>query len=263
MSILFESFGSFNTGIPSYRSFISKRSRGAITLDETTLSFESEVDKIAFHVKLSDIQDFFMRFRFSIPYIELNTVNKSIYTLYPLIKHKNSFSSSLLMTAELFRQLARLISNKDQAILFDAIGLLYPGSFQDVNLKEKAFRGHVFLTENYILFKSFQTGDITDIKIGDIKQIIIEIVDSAKYVTIETFEGNIYSFLILKEKRRKFVKDKIKTEKFYDVLNNAKIYKESEKLIPVKKEKNDVKCLFCGNTINPNEATCPYCGNNT
>ena len=263
MTILYESSGSFNTGIPSYRSFISKRSRGAITLDEKTLSFESEVDKIVFNIKLSEIQDFFLRFRFSIPYIELDTINKATYTLYPLRKHKNSYNSSLLMTEELFRQLARLISNKDQAILFDAIGILYPRSFQSSDLKEKLFRGHIFLTENYILFKSFQMGDISNIKIVDIKLVIIEIVNSTRYVTIETLEGSVFSFLILKEKRRKFVKDKIKTDKFYDVLNNAKIYKESEKLLTVKQEKKDVKCLFCGNIINPNKATCQYCGNNT
>jgi len=261
MTILYESLGNFNTGITSYRSLISKKSRGTITLDEKVLSFESEVDKIIFHIKLSEIQDFFLRFRFSIPYIELNTNNKTIYALYPLRKHKNSYSSSLLMTEELFRQFARLISNKDQAILFDAIGVLYPGSFQSIELKEKSFRGHIFLTENYILFKPFQMGDINNIKIVDIKLIIIEIVDSTRYVTIETLEGRVFSFLILKEKRRKFVKDKIKTEKFYDVLNNAKIYKDSEKLLKVKQEKKEVKCLFCGNLINPNNMKCPFCGN--
>jgi hypothetical protein len=263
MTILYESLGNFNTGIPSYRSFISKRSRGTITLDEKTLSFESEVDKIVFHVKLSEIQDFFMRSRFSIPYIELNTFDKTTYILYPLRKSKNLYRSSLLMTEELFRQLVRLISNKDKAILFDATGSLYPGASLIVDLKEKSFQGHIFLTENYILFKFFQTGAISNIKIRDIKLIIIEIVNSTRYVTNEKLEGSIFSFLILKEKRRKFIKDKIKTEKFYDVLNNTKIYKDSEKLIEIKQEKKDVKCLFCGNTINPNEATCPYCGNNT
>ena len=59
------------------------------------------------------------------------------------------------------------------------------------------------------------------------------------------------------------MKDKIKTDKFYDVLNNAKIYKESEKLLTVKQEKRDVRCLFCDNAIDPDEETCPYCGNNT
>ncbi|MFX0081798.1 MAG: zinc ribbon domain-containing protein [Candidatus Hodarchaeota archaeon] len=263
MTILYESFGNFNTGVPSYRSFISKRSRGVITLDEKALSFESEVDKIVFHVKLSKIKDFFMRSRFSIPYIELNTIDDTTYILYPLRKHKNSYSSSLLMTEELFRQLARLICNKDQAIYFDAIGSLYPGTSQRFDLKEKSFQGHIFLTENYILFKSFQTGDITNIEIVDIKLIIIEIIDSTRYVTIEMLEGSVFSFLILKEKRRKFVKDKIKTEKFYDVLNNAKIYKDSERLIDIKEERKETKCLFCGNLISPTETTCPYCGNNT
>ncbi|MFW9941210.1 MAG: hypothetical protein ACFFFT_09225 [Candidatus Thorarchaeota archaeon] len=261
MTILYESSGSFNTGVPNYRSFISKKSRGVITLDEKTLSFESEVDKIVFHIKLSEVQDFFMRTRFSIPYIELNSINNSTYTLYPLRKHKNSYSSSLLMTEELFRELARLICNKDQAIYFDAIGALYPGSFQSIDLKKKTLKGHIFLTENYILFKSFQMGDINNINIVDIKQIMIELVDSTKYVTIETIKGIIFSFLILKEKKRRFVKDKFKTEKFYDVLNNTKTYKDSEKLLEVKHEKKKVKCLFCGNKIDPTEEKCPYCGN--
>ena len=262
MTILYKSSGSFNTGIPTYRSFISKRSRGVIILDESTLSFESEVDKIVFHIKLVEIQDFFMRFRFSIPYIELKTINRTTYTIYPLRKHKNSYNSSLVMTEELFRELARLICNKDQPILFDAIGVLYPGSLQNIDLKEKSFQGHIFLTENYILFKSFQTDIIKNIKIIEIKGIIIEIVDSTRYVTIETLEGYNFSFLFLKEKRRKFIEDKIKTEKFYDVLNNTKIYKDSEKLIEVEQEKKGIKCLFCGNKINPDDSKCPYCGNN-
>ncbi|MFW9874540.1 MAG: zinc ribbon domain-containing protein [Candidatus Thorarchaeota archaeon] len=263
MTILYESLGSFNTGSPSYRSLISKRSRGTITLNEKIVSFESEVDKIVFNVKLSEIQDFFMRFHVFIPFVELNTINKTTYALYPLRKRKNLYSSSLIMTEELFRQLVRVIYIKDQAILFDAIGILYPGSIQSITLKEINLTGHIFLTENYILFKAFQIGDMSSIKIVDIKLIIIEIVDSTRYITIKTLEGRVFSFIILKEKRRKFVKDKIKTEKFYDVLNNAKIYKDSEKLIKVEQGKKGVKCLFCGNIINPDEKTCPYCGNNT
>ncbi|KKN13790.1 hypothetical protein LCGC14_1002840, partial [marine sediment metagenome] len=41
MVILYESQGSFNSGVPSYRLLISKKSKGTISLTEKILSFES------------------------------------------------------------------------------------------------------------------------------------------------------------------------------------------------------------------------------
>ncbi|MFW9784466.1 MAG: zinc ribbon domain-containing protein [Candidatus Heimdallarchaeota archaeon] len=259
MVTLYESFGNFNTEVSSYRLLISKRSRGIISLTENKFSFESQKDRILFHINLSEIQDFFLRHRFSIPLVELKTRDETIYSVYPLRKSKKSYHSSLLMTEDLFRELTRLIYYKEQTILFDAIGTIYPGSIQGVKMKHRASQGHIFITENTIFFKPFDHIKKEDIRVSDIKSIIMENVDSTTYVTLETLEGKLYSFLPLKKHWRKFVKDKVKTEKLYDILNQAKMYKESEKIgIELK---NKSKCSYCGNIVTIEFITCPFCGN--
>lgn len=264
MAVLYESLGSFHTGVSSYRVLISKRSRGMISLTEEAFTFESQKDKILLHLKLSEIRDFFLKNRFTIPIIELISIHGTTHTISTLKDRKKLFHSSLQMTEDLFRQLTRLFFNKDQIILFDAIVALYQGSLKSFNMKEKSLQGHIFLTENYILFKSFQTGKLSRIKIFDIKQVIMEIVDSVTYVTIETLEGGFYSFLPLTTSWGKFVKDRIKTEKLYDILNQAKMYKNSEQVSNQKDEslrEGLIKCLYCGNIVEPEVNLCPFCGN--
>ncbi|MFX1323741.1 MAG: zinc ribbon domain-containing protein [Promethearchaeota archaeon] len=265
MATLYESFGNFNTEVSNYRLLISKRSRGTISLSENKLSFETQKDRILFHVNLLDVQDFFLIHKLSIPLVELKMKDGTTYSVYPLRKSKKIYHTSLLMTEDLFRELTRLIYYKEQTILFDAIGTLYPGSLQSDKIKDKTFQGHIFLTENNIFFKPFEHIGIDDIKMSDIRSIIMENVDSTTYVTLETLEGKLYSFLSLKKQRRKFVKDKGKTEKLYDILNQAKMYKESEKIgVQVDENmKNKIKCSYCGNIINADYITCPYCGNVT
>jgi len=265
MSILFESVGSFHTGPSSYRALISKRSRGIITLTEEILNFESQKDKVQFRLKLSEIREFFMKNRFTIPIIELLSVHGIKHTISTLKESKKHFHSSLQMTADLFRQLTRLIFNKDQIILFDAIIAFCPCSINNFNMKESSLEGHMFLTENYVLFKSFQTGNLTKIKIYNINQVLMEILDSMTYVSIETLQGSFYSFLPLKTSWGKFVKDKIKVEKLYDILNQAKMYKQSETAVNLTTSElsdNKIKCLYCKNMINSEVIVCPYCGNN-
>ncbi len=241
MATLYESYGSFSTGIPSFRQLVSKKSKGTITLTETFLSFESLVDKILFRVKLSEIQDILIKKRFNINLIELQTPHQTFYTLYPMKKKNNLYSPSKEMTMELFGQLTRLIFNKDQTILFDAIGSFYLGSLLSYNLKEMTIQGLIFLTENYILFKSFHSKGIYKIKVVDFKDITMEIENSIIYVKIGTINGKFFSLFPLKRQRRKLVKDKLKTEKLYDVLNQAKMHKESEQVRSKKDEKEKIK----------------------
>ncbi len=243
MATLYESYGSFCTGIPSFRQLVSKKSKGTITLTKTFLSFESLVDKILFQVKLSEIQDILIKKRFNINLMELQTLHQTFHTLYPMKKKNNLYSPSKEMAMELFGQLTRLIFNKDQIILFDAIGSFYLGSLLSYDLKEIMIQGQIFLTENYILFKSFHSEGIYKIRVVDFKDITLEIEGSTTYVKIGTINGKIFSLFLLKRKRRKLVKDKLKTEKLYDVLNQAKMYKESEHLRLKKDEKGKFKKL--------------------
>jgi hypothetical protein len=241
MATFYESFGSFNSGIPSHRQLVSKKSKGTITLTETFLSFESHVDKILFQVKLSEIQDISIKTRSSINLIELQTPHQTYYTLYPIMTKTNSNSSSKEMTMELFGQLTRLIFNKDQTILFDTIGGFYLGSLRSYYLKEMTIQGYIFLTENYIFFKSFQPKGIYKINVLDFKDLTMEIVDSTTYIKIETIDEQVYSLFPLKIQRRKLGRDSKKTEKLYDVLNQAKMYKESEQVRLNKDEKGKIK----------------------
>ena len=243
MVTLYESYGSFSTGIPSFRQLVSKKSKGTITLTETFLSFESLVDKILFQVKLSEIQDISIKNRSNINLIELQTPHQTFYTLYPMKKKNNSYSTSKEMTLELFGQLTRLIFTKDQTILFDAIGSFCLGSLLSYDLKEMTIQGHIFLTENYILFKSFHSEGIFKIKVLNFKDITMEIEGSTTYVKIGTIDEKTYSLFPLKRQRRSLVKDKLKTEKLYDVLNQAKMYKESEHLRLKKDERDKFKQL--------------------
>ncbi len=243
MATLYESHGSFNTGIPSFRQLVSKKSKGTIILSETFLSFESLVDRILFKVKLSEVQDIRVKNRSNINLIELQTPHQTVYTLYPMKKKNNSYSPSKEMTLELFGQLTRLIFMKDQTILFDAIGGFYFGPLRSYDLKEMMIQGHIFLTENYIFFKSFNSEGINKIEVLDFKDITMEIEGSTTYVKIGTSGGKSYSLFPLKKQRRKLVKDKVKTEKLYDVLNQAKMYKESEHINLQKNEKDKFKQL--------------------
>ncbi len=243
MATLFESYGSFSTGIPSFRHLVSKKSKGTIFLTETFLSFESLVDKILFQVKLSEIQDISRKIRFKITLIELETPHHTFYTLYPMRQKNNIYSPSKEMTMELFRQLTRLIFNRDQIILFDAVVSFHIGSLLNYDLKDITIHGQLFLTENYILFKSFHSEGMYKIDVLDFREITMEIEGSTTYVKIETKNGKTYSIFPLKMQRRKLRKDKLKTEKLYDVLNQTKMYKESERLEFKKSEKEKFKKL--------------------
>jgi hypothetical protein len=230
MTTLYESFGSFNTGHPSYRVLTSKKSRGTISLTENLLSFESQVDKILFQLKMAEIQVFIMKKRFSIPLVELKTKNGAIYSLYPLKINRKSFDTSIIMTEELFRQLARIKFLQNHTILFDTIGSFFKGRLQGSYLKEELSQGHLFITKNYISFIPFDRGKIKLIKIIDIKLVLLEIVDSTTIVTLQTIKEKRYSLLALKKQWRKLGKDKIKTDTLYDVLNQAQMHKNTERI---------------------------------
>ncbi len=241
MAILYKSQGSFNSGIPSYRLLISKKSKGTISLTEKILSFESKKDKINFQLNLSEIQDIFMKNRYKIPLIELLTIHKTVYTLFPFRNKGNSNSSSKEMTEELFKQLIRVVFNKDQTILYETRSKIYQGSIENSELNMKNFQGYIFLTENYILFKQFEEGKRYKIKILNIKDITMEIVNSTTYVEIRTIQGKLYSIFPLKRHWKIDKRDNKKVEKLYDMLNQAKMYKESEKLHLQRVEHDKIK----------------------
>lgn len=241
MVILFESFGNFTTGQTSYMALISRKSRGTITLTEKEFLFKSEKDKITFHLRVSDIQNFAMKTRFQLPTIELISVQGILYTFYPHKKERSSLATSKKATEELFRQLTRSTFKKESPILFETIG-----SFRDYDLKDgmavsESLRGIIFLNEDFLSFKPFTEKSIYQILILNILQILIDTSNIGPAVNIQIKEGKSYTLMALKKKLRMYVKDKSKTEKLYELLNQAKIYKSSEQIRLEKEERGKLE----------------------
>jgi len=228
MVILFESFGNFTTGQTSYKALISRKSRGTITLTEKEFLFKSEKDKISFHLRFRDIQNFAMKTRFQLPTIELISVQGMLYTFYPHKKEKSSLTTSKKATEDLFRQLTRSTFKKESPILFETTG-----SFRHYDLTEgktvpEPQRGIIFLNEDYLSFKPFAKKSIFQIPILSIFQILMETSNIGPAVNIQIKEGKSYTFVALKKQLKMYTKDKSKTKKLYEFLNQAKIYKSSE-----------------------------------
>ncbi|MFX1355968.1 MAG: zinc ribbon domain-containing protein [Promethearchaeota archaeon] len=238
MVILFESFGNFATGTPTYLGLISKKSRGKIKLTEKGFLFKSDKDKILFQILVSDIENFYIQKRFKLPTIELMNKKGTYFTFYPHKKEKSSYSTSKKLTKELFRQLTRLTFKNEKMILFEANGKCWKES-DDIQNKNLG-KGIIFLTEDFLSFKPFKEGVIHQIKVKEIMRIINNIQDSNPNVGIQTYQDENYSYITVKKKLGKYSNDKSKTEKFYNLINQAKDYKEAEQIERKKQEKERI-----------------------
>ena len=241
MVILFESFGNFTTGQTSYIALVSRKSRGTITLTEKEFLFKSVKDKITFHLRISDIQNFAMKSRFQLPTIELLSIQGIIYTFYPHKKEDSSLATSKKATIDLFRQLTRSTFKKESPILFETIG-----SFRDYDLNggktvSDSLKGMIFLNEDFLSFKPFTEKSVYQIPILNISKIIIDTSNIGPAVNIQTKEGKSYTLMVLKKQLKVYAKDKSKTGKLYELLNQAKIYKSSEHIRLEKEEQEKIE----------------------
>ena len=240
MVILFESFGNFTTGQTSYLALVSKKSRGTITLTEKEFLFKSEKDKIIFHLRVSDIQNFAMKTRFQLPTIELVSVQGILYTFYPHKKEDSSRASSKKATIDLFRQLTRSTFRKESPILFETIGSFRNYDLNDETVALDSQRGIIFFNEDFLSFKPFTEKSIFQIQILNIFKILIDTTDIGLAVNIQTRDGKSYTLMALKKQLKMYAKDKSKTKKLFELLNQAKIYKSSEQ---IRLEKEDQEKL--------------------
>ncbi|MBY9020604.1 MAG: hypothetical protein KGD67_06080 [Candidatus Lokiarchaeota archaeon] len=230
MVILFESFGNFTTGQTSYLALVSRKSRGTITLTEKEFLFKTEKDKIIFHLRFRNIQNFEMKTRFQLSIIELISVQGILYTFYPHKNEKSSLATSKKATENLFRQLTRSTFKKESPILFETTG-----SFRDYDLNEgvamlDSQKGIIFLNEDFLSFKPFTEKSIYQISILNILKIVFDTSNIGPALNIQTKEGKSYTLMVLKKKLKMYTKDKSKTEKLYELLNQAKLYKSSEQI---------------------------------
>ena len=240
MVVLFESYGNFTSGQTSYMALVSRKSRGTITLTDKEFLFKSEKDKILFHLRTNDIQNFSIKNRFKLPTIELISVQGISYTFYPHKKERSSLTTSKKATEDLFRELTRSTFKKENPILFETIGSLKNSDSEEGIFASEALIGVIFLNEDYLSFKPFTEKSISQISILNFISISSDTSKSGPAVIIQTKDGKYYSFVTLKKHIGRYTKDKSKTERLFELINQAKIYKTSEQTRLQKEEKEKI-----------------------
>ncbi len=240
MVVLFESYGNFTSGQTSYRALVSRKSRGTITLTDKEFLFKSEKDSILFHLRMNDVQNFSIKNRFKLPTIELISVQGINFTFYPHKKEKNSLATSKKATEELFRELTRSTFKKENPILFETIGSFKSSDSEHGILTSESLTGVIFLNEDYLSFKPFVKKSITQILVLDIVNISSDTSKLGPTVDIQAKNGKFYSIITLKKQIGRYIKDKAKTGRLLELINQAKIYKTSEQTRLQKEEKEKI-----------------------
>jgi len=251
VTILFESHGSFNSGKPSYKALTSKRSRGIITLTDQGLSFQSEKDKIIYKIKINDINSFYLKRTYKLHFIEIDDIHGNSYSIHAMIKKNDTILASKYETENLFRHLTRMILKRDKTIFFEIKGGFWNGLPSLLNWKANMEKGIIILTEDYLSFKPYEKGEIRAISVLKMHAIIPFLQKSTKMVQIEMDNKDIYTCMPLREKFGRQVPDKNKIDKFIELLNQMKMYKESEqlKLKDLEKERFDqIKAMLAVST---------------
>ncbi|MHA2429592.1 MAG: zinc ribbon domain-containing protein [Promethearchaeota archaeon] len=241
MVLHFESFGNFNSGIPTFRALISKRARVTIQLTEAKLSFQSDIDKILYEVKLSEIQGYHINKRYRIPVIELLNSQGNVYTFFPRLIKDSSRSYSKSLTEDLFRKITRLYIKNNVPIIFETRGAFWEGSPPTLNWKLNLMKGIILLTENRITFKPLKQEYINQLKILNVKEIVEELKSSNTFIKLTTKDDKTFTLLPLKKRMKHLIRDKHKAEKLLELLNQVKMYKDSEQIRLTELEKERIE----------------------
>ncbi|MFW9772424.1 MAG: zinc ribbon domain-containing protein [Candidatus Thorarchaeota archaeon] len=212
-----------------------------IQLTENKISFQSEIDKIRYEVKLSDIKEFYIKKRNRIPVIELIDSQENYYTFFPLLNRHKIRSSSKRFSEDLFRQITRLYVKNETPILFESKGAFWEGTPTIDDWKSNLNKGIILLTENFFCFKPFKEGYLKQIKIFDIKEVIGQSQSLDLFTKLITTRNQAFSFLFLKKRLKRITKDKVKADKFLELLNQVLIYKDSEKIRMIELEKERIE----------------------
>lgn len=241
MVILYETYGNFNFGIPSYRGLISKRSRGTIQISEDNLSFHSEADKILYQINMKDIISYYTRYRFRIPVIEIKDRHDNYYSLAPFNKVEGGHKFSKTLTEDFFSLLTRQMLRNDHPIIFESKGLILKTSATAEGDTKEAIQGLILLTQNHLFFKPFKSSGINQVKVLEIKNILNENTNPNGFIEIQTMDGFIFSLIPIKKHLIKVKKDKTLSNKLYQLLQQAKDYKETERLQQEELEKKRIE----------------------
>ncbi len=241
MVILFESYGNFVSGEANYFALISKKSRGTIILTDRTFSFKSIKDQILFQINISEIDNFVIRKRRNLHTIELTIDKVNKYNFYPHKRGNSSLKSSKTLTEYLFQQLTRAAYKNDYPVLYETKAAFWKGVPSEVDWKAKLHEGFLILTENGLSFKFFNKNSVYHEKVTQIKDIHRELIDSVAYIQIVNIQKKITSYLALKSNSRLIKQDELKTDKLYELINQAKNYKETEQLQIEEKKRELIK----------------------
>ena len=237
MVILFECYGNFVSGIANYLALISKKSRGTIILTERLFSFKSLKDQILFQISVSDIENFIIKRRFNLHTIELRTDKVNLYTFYPHKSGKSSLGSSQSLTENLFRELTRAVFKKGYPVLYETKAGFWEGTPSEENWKATMKEGFLILTENGLSFKPFELSSAHGEKVTRIIEVHRELVDSVPYILITNQTNKTTSYLALKSNSRHAKEDELKTNKLFELISQAKAYKEAEKIQIIEEKK--------------------------
>lgn len=241
MVILFESYGNFSTGKPAYKALISKRSRGTLTLTEKELSFQSEIDKILYQIKVKDIKNFYFTQKFNIRAIELENVHDNTFTFYASVKKEKSYHSSKAFTIDLFHHLTRILLRKDKPIFFEAGGAFWQGKPNIFDWKTNLKKGILILTEDRLSFKPFDQGDIEKLDVMEINSIETLQSNLDDFIKISMYNRNEFSLTLLTKKYGRTIINTKKVIKLLELLNQVKSYKISELKKERKLERKQMK----------------------
>lgn len=228
MVILFESYGNFVSGKATYLALISKKSRGTIILTEKNFSFKTIKDEILFQISVSNIDNFIINKRFNLRTIELMTDKDTSFTFYPHKKGDKSLRVSRKLTEMLFRELTRAAFKKNFPILYETKAGFWEGSPSEEDWKSNMRQGFIILTENCLTFKPLYESGVHQENVIQIKSINRSLLDSTPFIMINNLGNAHSSYLALKNGSRFTINDILKTDKLYEMLNQAKSYKETE-----------------------------------
>ncbi|TFG16606.1 MAG: zinc ribbon domain-containing protein [Promethearchaeota archaeon] len=237
MVILFECYGNFVSGNANYLALISKKSRGTIILTERLFSFKSLKDQILFQISVLDIENFIITKRFNLHTIELRTDKVNAYSFYPHKSGKSSLGSSRSLTEDLFRELTRAIFKKGYPVLYETKAGFWEGIPSEENWKATLEEGFLILTENGLSFKPFETNFAHNEKITRISEVHRELVNSVPYILINNTVNKTTSYLALKNNSRHIKEDELKTDKLFELIIQAKDYKETEQIQIIESKK--------------------------
>jgi len=125
--------------------------------------------------------------------------------------------------------------------LFETIGSFRDYDLHSAKVESDSLRGIIFLNEDFLSFKPFTEKVVYQIPILNLLKIILNTSNIGPAVNIQTKEGKSYTFMALKKQLKMFAKDKSKTRKLYELLNQAKIYKSSEQIFLEKEEQEKIE----------------------